>query len=72
MVHADAIILDESVAQVCAADTSSVSLDSVQIDNSITIKVQSSKKSITYKLSKVQLHMWEMYILVCTLELYSL
>ena len=57
MVHADAIILDESVAQVCAADTSSVSLDSVQIDNSITIKVQSSKKSITYKLSKVQLHM---------------
>ena len=72
MVHADAIILDESVAQVCAADTSSVSLDSVQIDNSITIKVQSSKKSITYKLSKVQLHMWEMYIHVCTLELYSL
>ena len=57
MVHTDAIILDESVARACAADTSSVSLDSVQIGDSITIKVQSSKKSITYKLSKVQLHM---------------
>ena len=56
MVPTDAIILDESVAKACAADTSSASLDSVQIGDSITIKVQSSKKSIMYKLSKVQLY----------------
>ena len=55
MVPTDAIILDESVAKACAADTSSASLDSVQIGDSITIKVQSSKKSIMYKLSKVQI-----------------
>ena len=53
MVPTDAIILDESVAKACAADASSASLDSVQIGDFITIKVQSSKKSIMYNLSKV-------------------
>ena len=67
MVPTDAIILDESVAKACAADTSSASLDSVQISDSITIKVQSSKKSIMYKLSKVRLRSvhWS-YSLVCS------
>ena len=49
----DAIVMDESVAKASAADISSVSLDDGEESNSITIKVQSSNKSITYKLSKV-------------------
>ena len=45
--------MDESVAKASTADISSVSLDDGEESNSITIKVQSSNKSITYKLSKV-------------------
>lgn len=45
--------MDESVAKASTADISSVSLDDGEDNNSITIKVQSSSRSITYKLSKV-------------------
>jgi len=55
--------MDESVAKASTADISSVSLDDGEDNNSITIKVQSSSRSITYKLSKVHT-CWQVFTTV--------